>query len=429
MTRRLWPQTIRGQMMAIIFGAIALVSVVGDTTEAMLKRQRDGIMDTEDYAQSVSVLSRMLAAAPPDRRSAEIARWRAVGIGAELIRTQDLRADPDRHWLRERLADTPDAMPPGFAAINIDGKLTLTFALDADQSILFTDVPQYLLDTKSIYFLAALLALAAGFSALAIRGIAAPARRMADTMQRTDWFLAGGAAVKAEGPRELRALAHAMNDMRDRIRHLLDSRSAMLRSVSHDLRTPLTRLRLRIERIEDADLRASARSDVAQIDTMIETTLDYLRDGAASLTFERCDIASVLATICDDFADTGGAIAYDGPRRIAMDASVTELTRAIANLCDNGLKFANTVTVRAEETDARVIIHVLDDGPGIPPHLREKVMEPYVKLDSSRAGGGFGLGLSIAAEIVARHGGNLHLLANDPRGLHVRLSLPRFRAD
>lgn len=431
MKARLWPRTIRGQMMAIILAVIALVSVIGDFTEAALKRQRDGIMDTEDYARSVAVLARLLVAEPRERWTAEIARWQSVGIVAELIVDADLRAraDPGLTWWRHVLADTPDELPDGFGLIEIDGRPGLTFALDEGRSILFSNVPIYLLDTKSIYFLAALLALAAGFSALAIRGIAAPARRMADMMQRTDWFLAGGASVKAEGPRELRALAHAMNDMRDRIRHLLDSRSAMLRGVSHDLRTPLTRLRLRIERIEDADLRASARSDVAHIDAMIETTLGYLRDGAAPLTFERCDIASVLATICDDFADTGGAIAYDGPRRIAMDASVAELTRAIANLCDNGLKFARTVTVRAEVDGPRVVIHVIDDGPGIPAHLREKVMEPYVKLDPSRAGGGFGLGLSIAAEIVARHGGNLHLLENDPTGLHVRLSLPRFRAD
>lgn len=422
--RRLWPGTIRGQMMAIILGAVAVVSTVGEAVESALERARGGIMDAGDYALSVSAAARIMAAEPAARSAKDVAAWNAAGIKVELLQATALHADRDPGWLGRLIRDPPDMLPDGFALVEVGGEPTLIFDLGGGDLLLFLDLPRYLLDSGGVYYISAILALVIGFSTLAVRGIAAPARHMAEALRGTDRFLASERGVPVEGPRELQAVAVALNDMRDRIRQLLESREAMLRGVSHDLRTPLTRLRLRIERIEDMDLRTSAQNDVAQIDAMIGTTLDYLRDGADVLNFERCDLGSILTTICDDFADTGGRITYEGPARIIMDADVGALTRAVSNLCDNGLKFGTSVRVDAGIAGTDVLIHVVDDGTGVPIALREKVLQPYVKLNPSRAGGGFGLGLSIAAEIVARHGGGLQLSDAQLHGLHVVVRLP-----
>lgn len=431
MMRVVWPRGIRSQMMVIILGCVVLVAIVGDATEGSLGRARNGIMDTADYAVSMTVAVDLLSRHPPDQRPFEILEWQDAGIAVQLLTTEELAriTQPPLGVLSRLLRDVPDSLPSGYELVDTTNGSVLAYKLDERDVLVFPKVPEYFLGTASIYYLIAIVTLVVGFWILAVRGIATPARSMAHALRGTDRFLSGDQPVKAEGPRELRDLAHALNDMRSRIRRLLDSRDTMLRSVSHDLRTPLTRLRLRVDRIADPDLRATAQNDIAQIDAMIGTTLDYLRDGATTLTFETCDLASLLSTICDDFADTGGAITYHGPRRLAVVIAVPEFTRAITNLCENGLKFGTEVMVQAETTKSAAVIHIIDNGPGIPSHLRDRVMEPYVKLDPSRTGGGFGLGLSIAAEIIARHGGDIQLLENHPKGLHVRITLPHFRGD
>lgn len=197
----------------------------------------------------------------------------------------------------------------------------------------------------------------------------------------------------------------------------------MLRNVSHDLRTPLTRLRLRAETIADLGLRQKTLTDISEIDAILGTTLSYLRDGSAALNLERCDLASLLQMICDGFSDMGKDIAFSGPAHLTIQCGVSEITRAITNLCENGLKFGTTVRVSLERTDKMAVIRIVDNGPGIAEELREKVMEPYAKLDTARSSEGFGLGLSSASEIVARHGGIVRLKGGNC-GLVAEVELP-----
>ncbi|AMY68899.1 two component sensor kinase [Frigidibacter mobilis] len=199
----------------------------------------------------------------------------------------------------------------------------------------------------------------------------------------------------------------------------------MLRGISHDLRTPLTRLKLRVERMEDRAGRQQALSDIDQLDRMIGSTLRYLRDGSSRIDWEICDMSSLLQSICDDFWDTGAQIFFEGPERLEVECSADEMMRAISNLCDNGLKFGSRVTVTLRQEGGFAIVEVADDGPGIPAEMRDKVMEPYTKLGPARSEkGGYGLGLAITAEIVAGHRGELSLRDNHPRGLRVRVALP-----
>ena len=428
----IWPHSIRRQMMAIILCAVMFASFAGDFTANALKNMHMGPMGVEDYTFAMSSVARMVESLPPQARAENLERWREIGIDVTLISAKEAieMARAPTLWARLSawLRQVPETLSPGFGIVQTHDATVLTFPISDQQVLVFAPPVHYLLDGGTIHYLAAVSALMLGFSVLAVRGIAGPVRHMAGVMKATDSFLASDQPIPENGPREIRELARGMNDLRGRIRALLEARTAMLRNVSHDLRTPLTRLRLRLDRIEDPSLRNSALQDLRQIDDMIDTTLEYLRVGPAPSCFERSDIASLLQTICADFADTGAIIHYTGPRHLVAECSVNDLTRAINNFCENGLKFGTSVRVTAALQGAEVLIDIADDGPGIPVDLREDMLQPFVKMDLARGSAGFGLGLSIAAEIIARHNGVLELLQNEPKGLLVRVRLPQTQS-
>src|SRR3546814_917421 len=151
--------------------------------------------------------------------------------------------------------------------------------------------------------------------------------------------------VSRGGPREIAQVADALNDMRIRIRALLDDRTRMLAAISHDLRTPLTRLQLRAERIADQELREGMLREIAQVTRMLDFTLNYLREDVRSESASRIDLPSVLQTICAEFADVGHAVSYEGPGRLTWTCRPSVLTRAISNVIDNAVKHGSEVTV------------------------------------------------------------------------------------
>jgi signal transduction histidine kinase len=265
-------------------------------------------------------------------------------------------------------------------------------------------------------------------SVYAVRWIIAPLSSVVAAAQSFGRSVDDSRIVGRRGPREIAQVADALDDMRTRIRALLDDRTRMLVAISHDLRTPLTRLRLRAEQVPDPALREGMLREVVQVTRMLDETLDYLRGDVGLEPMSRIDLPSVLQTICAEFADVGHAVAYEGPMHLAWTCRPNVLMRAISNVVDNGVKHGATVAVALRATeDGAVEIDVADDGPGIPSSLREKVFDPFFKGDAARSmanRSGFGLGLSIARTIVEGHGGEIELLDRVPRGLIVRLSLP-----
>jgi signal transduction histidine kinase len=236
------------------------------------------------------------------------------------------------------------------------------------------------------------------------------------------------AVFEESGPHELRLLARRLNDMRRQVHVMLGERTSMLRAVSHDLRTPLTRLKLRVERSIAPATAGILLRDINAINDMIDETLNYLRADSQIEPLRKSDLPSLLGSICSDFTDIGFAVTYSGPDRLSFTCRPKALARAISNLIDNATKHGDQVGVTlAALPGGGIRIEVLDNGPGIPAPLREKVTEPFVKADPARPadkGGGFGLGLSIVHEIVRRHGGQLSLLPRDPTGLMVAIMLP-----
>lgn len=216
--------------------------------------------------------------------------------------------------------------------------------------------------------------------------------------------------------------------MQLRLKRFVDDRLQMIAAISHDLRTPLTRLRLFAEYLPDPDQRRQVLSDVQDMEAMMSATLTFasnkLKDEAQSIV----DLASLLISLCDTAADAGSRISYDGPDHAKLQCRPVAIRRAFANLIDNGCKFGDTVHVTLRDTATAVVVTVTDDGPGIPAEQREAALRPFTRLESSRnrETGGTGLGLTIAQDVILAHRGRIELGAAATGGLQVTVTLPRM---
>jgi two-component system, OmpR family, osmolarity sensor histidine kinase EnvZ len=274
-------------------------------------------------------------------------------------------------------------------------------------------------------WLAGLLALALGGAWLIASNIALPLaamRRAAERLGRGERH----EPLPEAGPREVRTVSAAFNRMASDLSAMERERAMVLAGISHDLRTPLSRLRLALEMSGASAQAADAMiADIDEIDAIIGQFLDFAR--GADEAQKAQDIEGVLAELAEHYARLGRQVEFHyaeiGPVRFARMA----VRRAVANLIDNALRYAGEpVELQALEQEGRVVIEVRDQGPGIPAGEAERLKRPFTRLDSSRAGvGGAGLGLAIVERTAQAHGGRLDLIAREPRGLVARLTLAR----
>ncbi len=219
----------------------------------------------------------------------------------------------------------------------------------------------------------------------------------------------------------------ALNRMRERITALMDDRTRMLAAISHDLRTPITRMRLRAEFIEDVTNRGRMLHDLDQMRSMLESVLSFLRNDRKLESMTLVDIATSLQLIADQFADMGYQVAYGGPDHAMATVRPDDLQRSVTNLVENAVRFASQTTIRLQVEPEHLTIEVEDDGPGIADARKADVIAPFVRGDDARNmdhANGFGLGLSITNAVVLAHGGALSLHDRQPSGLLARIRLP-----
>ncbi|MCA0422794.1 MAG: HAMP domain-containing protein [Proteobacteria bacterium] len=237
--------------------------------------------------------------------------------------------------------------------------------------------------------------------------------------------------VSEIGPAEVRRAARAFNTMGNRVRHLVSERTMALAAVSHDLRTPITRLRLRSEMLDDEATRNHIDRDLAEMELMINSTLDYLKMGVTQEASRTFDLATMIRTIVDAEADHGRPIRLKGINHASVAGKPVAIKRAMGNIIDNALKYGNTVRVLVKSESANIVIEVVDDGPGIPDTELDKVFEPFYRVENSRSRktGGTGLGLTIAKSIIIEHGGMIALDNRRRGGLRVSVRLPVKRPE
>ena len=226
------------------------------------------------------------------------------------------------------------------------------------------------------------------------------------------------------GPGEVRRLVDAFNRMQARIRRLIADRTQALAAVGHDLRTPLARLRLRTDEIEQREVAGAIRRDLEEMDAMVASLLAYL--GGESEEPVAIDLAVLCASLVDDASDHGHDAVYAGPAHLEAAVRRVGLKRALGNLIDNALHHGTRVAVTLAPCDGTIVIAVEDDGPGIPPDRLEQVLEPFVRIDAARRRdtAGFGLGLAIVARAVAAEGGTIRLSNRAAGGLRAEIVLP-----
>lgn len=340
---------------------------------------------------------------PPPVRN--LSRLLGRDFAVTAVRSEDPRAGPAEARLLVRLRDgtalllsSPrPAAPPGGPG----GPLALTIG--------FLAVSSLLLGTWAVLALTKPL-----------RGIA----------RAVEAFGPGDPAspLPETGPREIRTLARAINRMQERITRLVDDRTRTLAAVGHDLRTPITRLKLRAEQMPEGPERSRMIADLDQMAALVQSALTHLRDGRSDESLVPVDLRSLVQTVADSFADMGHAVAVSAPDRIAVRGRPLELERAVTNIVDNAVKYGGGASVTLARAADAAVIDIADEGPGIPAALRAAVLEPFVRGEAARSMNehdGFGLGLTIARAIVEAHGGTIRIMDRQPRGLVVRLTLPR----
>jgi signal transduction histidine kinase len=440
--RRLAPKTIAAQIACLV--VVAVVLGVGLSSVALIHffyasqaGANGDILPAVRAARIAGIVHKAQEARPHALAQLESAYSPAVAVEIVALRSlRDLPAPGPRETefvraIKERLERNFGVTPLPYAKgdaifVRVDDEDALKFVSTANMFPL-----QNLVLIQTTLALAIITVMVLLLSLYALRRITAPLQAIASAARsfgpnsKQDGANNKG-ELKGAGPREITQVAEALRDMSERMRGFIDERTKMLEAISHDLRTPLTRLRLRTERLGDLRIRDAMLRDIALINDMVRETLAYLRDGRSAEAVQLIDLPSLLQTICAEFADVGHDVTYHGPGHFAFSCRAHALSRAVANIVDNATKHGQCVTVTLQPSgNESATIEVSDDGPGIPSALREKAFEPFFKGDSARSSGrgGFGLGLAISRDIIRRQGGEILLRDSAPHGLSVVLSL------
>ena len=274
--------------------------------------------------------------------------------------------------------------------------------------------------------LAVLLAAVIAVSLVAVRWTTRPLNALADAADELGRNI-DRPPLPEEGPLEVTRAARAFNTMQERLARYVRERSATLAAMSHDLKTPVNRLRLRAELLDDTELKKKISQDLEEMESMIHSTLEFMRGGQSAEKARPVDVKALLESLQADAQDTGAEVAIEGAASGPCVCRPQGLKRCLGNLLDNALKYGNSATMLVDDAPDRLIIRIRDRGPGIPEAELERVFEPFYRLEGSRSRdtGGTGLGLSIARQIAQLHGGTLKLHNLKEGGLEAVLILPR----
>ena len=234
------------------------------------------------------------------------------------------------------------------------------------------------------------------------------------------------APVPESGPREVAEAARAFNDMQRRIAGLIEDRTLSLAAISHDLKTPLTRLRLQVEDVTVADQKARMIADIGEMEQMIDGSLAFLRGVPDDQPPKPYDVGAIADTICSDLIDQGHDVRLEAGRNMIAIGHPLQIKRALTNLIQNAVRHGGNARVRVTQEAGRIVLAISDDGPGIPAEKLDDVRRPFTRLDDARGDpSGSGLGLAVAERLITGQGGKIILTNRAPQGLEVLVQLIR----
>jgi len=394
-----------------------------------------------------------------------VTRRLALGLSGEIATIIDMRdRDPDpimlanllqgmQQTLQLQVSFAPDGKFPGhlppprvYSILDrmlvqaLGERLTQPYLIDTqrnDETIaIYVQLPDALMTVIApenrvfssstyifIIWMAGASAILLGIAVLFLRNQIKPIRRLAEA---ADAFGKGReiSSFRPAGAEEVRAAARAFLAMRDRIRRHIRERTEMLAGVSHDLRTPLTRMKLQLSMMDAGGETEELKRDVDEMDKMVAAYLAFAR-GQNEQPAEPTDLGNLLQELADDVRRRGRQLQLEMPQPATLMLRRLSFKRALSNLIENALRFGKTVRLSAEQRPGRIELHIDDDGPGIPEKERHKVFRPFYRLDQARHGSGnVGLGLTIARDAVLAHGGEITLGQSPLGGLRINIRLP-----
>jgi signal transduction histidine kinase len=460
---RLFPKSLFGQTLLILLAGLIVSHGVGSWIYTTDREQAVRAVGGFTTAQRIANLTRLIQEAPPEKRPRIVAALSDQGFHVSLSAQTPTLPDADgdvavaeaiRSYLADRLALDSARQPRVWASAAegppfgpwhmmmphgprmMHGFGGPTAFRDLQVAIPLADGPWLTFatglpvagaaySTQFLLSMAIMALIILGVSVWAVRRVTAPLAALAAAAERLGRDVSAPPLAEA-GTVETRQAARAFNDMQTRLRNLIGNRTRLLAAISHDLRTPLTLLRLRAESVENAQERDKMLGTIAEMDAMIGATLQLARDQSADEPRRPTDLAALLQSVVDDMRDAGFPVCLKLAEPIIYSCQPAALKRAVRNLLDNAVKYGKSGTVAMRRASKTIEITVDDEGPGIPGEELARVLEPFYRLDESRSRdtGGVGLGLAIAQSVVEAHGGSLALSNRPEGGLCVRLSLP-----
>lgn len=458
--RRLIPRTLRGQLTVLIVAALAIAQALAlwlFFDQRTLAVRSALALEAADRAGNIA---RLLEEAPPTLATEILRAANSPLVHFSIDKTPTVAHanHPDSMHIAERIRallgpakagavrvemhrltgpmpPMPGASPAMMrmhAEMNATQMspvaLTLSIALSdgrwLNMSSRFHDPPlRWVGSEMAAFALTAALLVAVLWAGLA--RLTGPLRRLAAAADRIGRGEAPG-PIGQSGPEEFRRLAAAFEEMHMRLERFIGERTRLLGALGHDLRSPLTALRVRAEMVEDEETRERMIASIAEMQEMVEATLAFARGVATTEEVRSVELMGFLETLAAECRDAGGKVTLSPGQPIELRLRPTAMRRALRNLVENGLRYGGRARVSARVVDGTAHIRVEDDGPGIPEDSLARVFDPFVRLESSRSRetGGTGLGLSIARTIVQAHGGEISLSNRPGGGLTAEVTLP-----
>lgn len=461
---RFLPKSLAGQTILVLLAGLTVSHLLSIAIYSSDRAEVLMLAGDQQMAHRIAEISRLLQETPPEWRErivhatnspslrvtltpeSELVRpideeWRSALIRSFLARL--VRAEPANvivqwlefseasqapvesipaAWMHSHMAQIMMGKPPQHvlkASIRLDEGQWVNFATHFPESEHFWS-SQAIVSTVLMTIAVALLSL------WVVRRMTRPLRALARASESLGRDV-NSPPLEEAGPSEVQQAIHAFNEMQRRLRRFIENRTRMLAAISHDLKTPITLLRLRAEYIEDEEEKQKTLKTLSEMESMIGSTLAFAREDSEREEPRIVDLPSLVESICDDMADAGRPVEFEDASPLKYTCRPLALKRAVSNVVDNAIKYGGNARVKVLSDTSAVDIVVDDDGPGIPEAELNEVFAPFYRLERSRSRetGGAGLGLSLARTVAHAHGGEI-ILSNRPGGgLRAIIQLPR----
>ena len=440
---RMWPRSLSGRIVALTLLALVISQLV---SFFLFMHERDRFLERVilgNMADNVAAAMRTLEFVPEGDRAEAVAalstrdlRYRLAAAPGRAFAGRSDAANTFAHDMAGNMGIETTrvrvAIGPGLArGPNRRAGDALRMAVQIDDGV-WLRARQMVFDPTRHWARSSLMTLVVSALLMVVivvltsRRITAPLRDLARAAER----FGRGEDVEPlpeYGAEDIRRSVAAFNRMRERLARFVADRTRMVAAIAHDLRTPITALRLRLEFLPDDDNTRSMAATLEDMARMSEASLTFMREEAATEATRNVDLSALVDALCEDYRASGAAVVFEPGARLALVCRPAAIRRALRNVIDNALTYGETAQLALFDDDQAVTIQVIDEGPGIAEDEMGRVFDPFVRLETSRSRdtGGTGLGLSIARSVVQGHGGEITLSNRPQGGLAVVIRLPR----